>query len=136
MRFRLRLVFSLSVFILIPACQQNAPAPIEPEVEPQPILLGDLGSHPLIFKNVSYRIPTGTILGEVRVRGDVVDEMRWTVARTKALDFNVSITDAMRDLGYNMRDSADALFDPSGEVKIRFAMAAILHTAEIDFEYE
>jgi S1-C subfamily serine protease len=136
LRFRLRLVFSLSIFILIPACQQNAPAPIEPEPEPQPLLLGDLGSHPLIFKNVSYRIPTGTILGEVRVQGDVVDEMRWTVARSKALDFNVSITDAMRDLGYNMRDSADALFDPTGEVKIRFAMAAILHTAVIDFEYE
>jgi serine protease Do len=136
LKFRLLLIFSLSSCALFLACLRNEPVPVEPVQEPRPILLGDLGSHPLIFRNVSYRIPTGTIIGEVRVRGDVIDEMRWTVARSKALDFNVSITDAMRDLGYNMRDSADALFDPTGEVKIRFAMAAILHSAAIDFEYE
>jgi len=62
--------------------------------------------------------------------------MRWTVARSKALEFNVSVTDALRDLGYNVRDSADALFDPAGEVKIRYAMAAILHAAVLDFKYE
>jgi S1-C subfamily serine protease len=85
---------------------------------------------------VSYRIPTGTILGEVRVGRDVVDEMRWTVARSRALDFNVSVTDGLRDLGYQMRDSADALFDPTGDVKIRYVMAAVLHTVELDFQYE
>ena len=124
--------------VLSLACLQKVPVPVEPEPEqePQPIPLGDLGSHLLIFRNVSYRIPTGTVLGEVRERGVVVDEMRWTVARSKALEFNVSVTDALRDLGYNVRDSADALFDPAGEVKIRYAMAAILHTAVLDFKYE
>ena len=140
MRFRFQptLYLCLSGCILSLACLQKAPIPIEPELEPepQPIALGELGSHPLIFRNVAYRIPTGTILGKVRVRGKVVDEKRWSVARSKALDFNVSVTDGLRDLGYNIRDSADALFDPAGQVKIRFVMAAILHSAALDFEYE
>jgi hypothetical protein len=38
----------------------------------------------------------------------VIDELRWTVTRSEALDFNVSVTDGLRDLGYNMRDSADS----------------------------
>jgi S1-C subfamily serine protease len=127
---------SLSACIFILACLQKAPAPPEPEPAPQPIALGELGSHPLIFKSVSFRIPTGTVLGEVRVGSRVVDELRWTIAKGKALDFNVSVTDGLRDLGYNVRDSADALFDPAGDVKIRFVMAAILHSVEVDFEYE
>ncbi len=69
------------------------------------------------------------------MRGVVVDELRWTAARSKALVFNVSVTDGLRDLGYNVRDSADALFDPMGDVKIRYVMAAILHSAALDFEY-
>ena len=70
------------------------------------------------------------------MRGDVVDEMRWTVARSRALDFNVSVTNGLRDLGYNMRDATDALFDPGNEIKIRYVMAAILHTASLDFDYK
>ena len=41
------------------------------------------------------------------MRGDVVDEMRWSVARSQGLDFNVSVTDGMRDIGYNMRSLID-----------------------------
>jgi serine protease Do len=130
------LTFCLSTGVFILACSQNTLVPPAPEPEPKPIPLGELGSHPLIFKNVAYRIPTGTVLGEVRVGSRVVDEMRWTVAESKALDFNVSVTDGLRELGYNVRDSADALFDPAGEVKIRYVMAAILHSTELDFQYE
>jgi serine protease Do len=130
------LTFCLSTCVFILACSQNTLVPPAPEPEPKPIPLGELGSHPLIFKNVAYRIPTGTVLGEVRVGSRVVDEMRWTVAESKALDFNVSVTDGLRELGYNVRDSADALFDPAGDVKIRYVMAAILHSTELDFQYE
>ena len=133
---RFRLILHISVCVLFMACLQKTPVPLESDPEPKPIPLGDQGSHPMIFRNVSYRIPTGTILGEVRVGRKVVDEMRWTVARSRAYDFNVSVTDGLRNLGYEMRDSADALFDPGGEVKIRYIMAAVLHTVELDFEYE
>lgn len=136
MIIRSRLILHIFGCVLFLACSQKTPAPVQPESVPKPIPLGEHGSHALFFKNVSYRIPTGTILGEVRVGRDVIDEMRWTVARSRALDFNVSVTDGLRDLGYEMRDSADALFDPTGEVKIRYVMAAVLHTVELDFEYE
>lgn len=136
MRFRTHLPFCLLIGVLFLACLHKTPSTFEAEPEPQPISLGNLGSHPLIFRNVSYRIPTGTILGEVRIGRRVIDEMRWSVAQSKAIDFNVSVTDGLRNLGYNMRDSADALFDPAGEVKIRYVMAAIVHTVALDFEYK
>jgi serine protease Do len=118
------------------ACLKEPTLVSEPEPEPSPIPLGEVAPHPLIFRNVSYRIPTGTIIGEVLIGSRVVDEMRWSVARTRALDFNVSVTDALRDLGYNMRDSADALFDPAADVKTRYVMAAILRSVELDFAYK
>ncbi len=136
MKNRFRRILCLSGCILFLACFQKTPVPVAPEADPKPIPLGEHGSHPLIFRNVSYRIPTGSILGEVRVGREVIDEMRWTVARSRALDFNVSVTDGLRDLGYQMRDWADVLFDPTGEAKIRYVMAAVLHTVELDFEYE
>lgn len=136
MQSRFRLALDLSLCILLGGCFQNPPAPVATTPAPKPIPLGEGGSHPLIFRNVAYRIPTGTILGEVRVGGDVVDEMRWTVSRSKALDFNVSVTDGLRELGYDMRDSVDALFEPTGDVKIRYVMAAVLHKAALDFEYD
>jgi len=120
--------------MLSAACAKPQPDS-EPEPELRPVPLGDVRSQPILFTSVSYRIPTGTIIGEVRVGSRVIDEMRWTVAQSKALDFNVSVTDGLRNLGYDMRDSADALFE-QGEVKIRYAMAAVLHSAEMDFEYE
>ncbi len=123
-------------FILAVACAQEPPPPIDPATVIRPIPLGDVDSHPVIFRNVSYRIPTGTIVGEVRIGSRVVDEMRWTISQSKALDFNVSVTDGLRRLGYDMRDSADALFDPGAEVKIRYVMAAILHSVEMNFDYE
>ena len=133
--------FHLSLFLLgcalALACVKEPPPAsgnLEPELRPIP--LGNVETHPIIFRNVSYRIPTGTVIGHVRVGSRVIDEMRWSVARSKALDFNVSVTDGLRNLGYNMRDSADALFDPAAEVKIRYVMAAVLHSVELDFEYE
>jgi serine protease Do len=129
-------LFCLFGFILALACLKEPTVASEPEPEPSPIALGDVAPHPLIFRNVSYRIPTGTIIGEVRIGSRVVDEMRWSVARTRALDFNVSVTDGLRDLGYNMRDSADALFDPAADVKTRYVMAAILRSVALDFEYK
>lgn len=102
----------------------------------QPIPLGDKETHSLVFQKVMFRIVNGTRLGEVRMRGKVIDEMRWSKPSSASPEFNVAITNGLRDLGYNIRDSADALFDPSNQIKVRYEMAAILHQAELDFEYE
>lgn len=103
---------------------------------PAPLPLGEGGSHPMIFQKVVYRIPAGTILGETRLRRHVIDEIRWNRSATDTAEFNVAVTDAFRALGYDMRDGADALFDPGKVVKVRYELAAILHDADLDFQYE
>lgn len=136
MKFSVRLILLISGCLLSLACTQKTSEPVAVEPEPEPIQLGESGSHPLIFKNVTFRIPTGAKLGEVRIGRRVVEEMRWSTSRSRALDFNVSVTDGLRDLGYDIRDSADTIFDPLKAIKIRYAMAAIVHSAVLDFAYE
>lgn len=102
----------------------------------QPIPLGDKETHSLIFQKVFFRIESGSRLGEARMRGRVIDEMRWSKPSGSSLEFNVAISNGLRDLGYNVRDSADALFDSSTRAKVRYEMAAIIHQVELDFEYE
>lgn len=89
----------------------------------------------MIFQKVLFRIPTGTVLGETRVGMKVVEEMRWSRPSNATSEFNVAVTDAFRELGYVMRDSADALFDPAKQLKVRYELAAIVHSAKLDFQY-
>ncbi len=115
------------------------PIPLEPVVvpTPEPIPLGEGGSHPLSFHKVVYRIPSGTVLGHARrQRGQIIDELRWSQPRRDSLEYNVAITDALRSRGYDVRDAADALFDPGRRFKVRYQLAAILSDAELDFEYD
>ncbi len=116
----------------------SAGGPVEPAVpaRPTPIPIGDSGSDPMVFQSVLFRISSGTVLGEARMRNRVIDELRWSRPSKKSTEFNVAITDAFRGLGYDMRDSADALFAGDPTVKVRYEMAAILHNVELDFEYE
>lgn len=100
------------------------------------IPLGEAGSQPLSFRRVVYRIPTNARIGQVRVGHLKTEEMRWTLSRTDSQSFNVAVTDGLRRLGYDVRDEADSLFEPKSGEKIRFEMAAILHDAEVDFDYK
>ena len=111
------------------------PAADPPPVQSAPIPLGERGSQPLAFRRVVYRIPSNAVLGEVRVGRRVEDQMRWTVSRSQSKTFNVAVTDGLRALGYDVRDEADSLFDPTGQAKVRYEMAAILHDASVDFQY-
>ena len=130
-------VRGIVVGVLLLSCAGGEPK-VEPTPRPiaRPLPLGDDDSHLLIFRKVMFRIVNGTVLGKVRVRNRVVDEMRWSRAHSDSAEFNVAITNALRDLGYQARDAADALFDPSSQVKIRYGMAAILHAAKLDFDYK
>ena len=94
------------------------------------------GSEPLSFRKVVYRIQSNAVLGDIYVNRKRDDEMRWTVARTQSISFNVAVTDGLRTLGYNVRDEADSLFDPKEHVKVRYEMAAILHEAKVNFYYK
>lgn len=133
-----RMLLIAAVLFLVSCGTRNASTDWVPDPEIEPSSIGDSGTEPLTFKGVIYRIPVGQILGEVRLRRRVVDEMRWTVPRTHSLEFNVAVTDGLRGYGYAVRDAADAIFDRNGrrEIKVRYEMAAILHDAKLDFAYE
>jgi S1-C subfamily serine protease len=124
--------------IAFAGCSQNhpiAPAESKPAVR-QPLPLGKGGTQSIVFQRVLYRIPSGTLLGEVRRGRKVIDELRWTQAKAQTAEFNVGVTDRLRSLGFQMKDVSDALFDPGSAVKTRYEMAAVLHDVDLDYEYE
>lgn len=127
-----------AALILLSCTAREGPKDWAPDPEIVPAAIGESGTEPLTFKGVVYRIPVGQVLGEVRLRRRVVDEMRWSVPRTHSLEFNVAVTDGLRGYGYAVRDAADSIFDRRGrrEVKVRYEMAAVLHDAKLDFAYE
>jgi len=123
--------------MLLAGCIRSpGPGDWEPDAATPPIPLGENGSEPLSFRKVVYRIQSNTVLGDIYVNRKRDDEMRWTVARTQSISFNVAVTDGLRALGYNVRDEADSLFDPKEHVKVRYEMAAILHDAKVNFYYK
>jgi S1-C subfamily serine protease len=130
----------VAAFILFVACSQNGPVdPTHGTAAPparEVISLSSEGSHSILFQGVLFRIPSGALLGEVRIGNRVTDEMRWTRAKSQTIEFNVGITDRLRELGYQMKDASDAIFHPRRAVKARYEMAAVLHSVELDFEYE
>jgi len=132
---RLAPALLLAAVLLSVACARPAPLPAPAPAAPVPIPLGEAGSEPLSFRRVVYRIPTNSVIGEVRVGSTQREEMRWTVSRSQSMTFNVAVTDGLRRLGYDVRDEADALFDPNGSARVRYEMAAILHAADVDFRY-
>ena len=126
--------------MLLAACFQKTPVDPERGMAASPtreiIPLGRSGSHSILFQGVLFRIPSGTVLGEVRIGNRITDEMRWTRAKSQTTEFNVAITDRLRERGYQMKDASDAIFHPRRAVKTRYEMAAVLHRVELDFEYE
>ena len=127
-----------AALILLSCSSRNASTGWVPDVDIVPISIGESGTEPLTFKGVIYRIPVGRVLGEVRQRRRVVDEIRWTIPRTHSTEWNVAVTDGLRSYGYSVRDAADAIFDRKGrrEVKVRYEMAAILHDAKLDLDFD
>lgn len=125
----------LALACLALGCARPPESAPEAAAEPAAIRLGPGGSEPLSFRRVVYRIPSNAVIGEVRVGSLSREEMRWTVSRSQSMAFNVAVTDGLRRLGYDVRDEADALFDPNGSAKVRYEMAAILHDASVDYQY-
>jgi S1-C subfamily serine protease len=126
----------LGVSLLACACGTVEPAVAVVEPEAPPILpLGEAGSEPLAFRRIIYRIPANQVIGTARVGRRHREEVRWTVGRSQSSGFNVAVTDGLRDLGYDVRDEADALFDPNDGAKVRYEMAAILHDARVEYRY-
>ena len=95
-----------AALILLSCTARDGPNDWAPDPEIVPVAIGASGSEPLSFKGVVYRIPVGQVLGEVRLRRRVVDEMRWTVPRTHSLEYNVAVTDGLR--GYADYMATDA----------------------------
>ena len=130
----------IAALVLLAACFQKTPVDPAQGMAASPtrevIPLGRSGSHSILFQGVLFRIPSGTLLGEVRIGNRVTDEMRWTRAKSQTTEFNVAITDRLREHGYQMKDASDAIFHPRRAVKTRYEMAAVLHRVELDFEYE
>ena len=111
--------------------------PPAPEPVPEAVALGPLGSESLAFMAVIERIPAGTLLGTAHWKGssEILDEIRATGDSRRERSFNVAITDLLREHGYNVRDEADAVFEPR-TVHARYLLAGVLHDADVDYAYE
>jgi serine protease Do len=137
-RFRVRFPGAMALLLLVAlfGCSTvEAPTPSASQEKPAPLPLGEAGSEPLAFRRIVYRIPANQVIGTARVGRRYTEEVRWTVGRAQSNGFNVAVTDGLRDLGYDVRDEADALFDPNDGAKVRYEMAAILHDAQVDYRY-
>jgi len=115
------------------ACTSAPPAPEKP-AEPPPIAAGKAGSHPVVFRKALFRIPAGTPLSVGRLRGRVIEERTWDGALEESQTFNVSATDELRRLGYDIKDSSDAVFTPGSTAEARYQIAAIIHALSVEFE--
>jgi len=125
----------MALAICLAACSRP-PAAAPPPVADEPSrLLGASGSEPLAFRRVVYRIPSNRVIGRGRVGRRPPEEVRWTATRGSSKTFNVAVTDGLRARGFDLRDEADALFDPAEGAKVRYEMAAILHDADVDYRY-
>jgi S1-C subfamily serine protease len=125
------------LFAVLVSCAQKSADIVPPSSpRPPPIPLPADGTHSILFQSVHFRIPSGSVLGEVREGRRVIDEMRWSRPRGKTAEFDVGVTDRLRELGFQMKDATDSLFGPMSGARVRFEMAAILHDAELDFQYQ
>jgi S1-C subfamily serine protease len=110
------------------------PEATPPPPEPEPIAAGAAGSHPLVFQKALFRIPAGTPLSVARLRGRIVEERSWEGELQESRTFNVSATDELKRLGYDVRDSSDAVFTPGSTAEARFQIAAIVHDLKLEFD--
>jgi len=130
------MAFSVVIAAVGIACVSNPPPPEAPAVEVIP--LAPSGSHPISFLHVIERIPAGTILGEARwKRGGVVfEEFRANGNSARSKTYNVAITDLLRTHGYTVLDEADAVFETGREVRVRYALAGVIHEWNIEYIYD
>lgn len=134
---RVLLLHVVASVALALGCAASEPVGVvAPPEELAPIPLGPLGAHTMVFQKVLYRIPAGAVIGEARIGSRVVDEMRWESDKTQTFEFNVAVTDRLRSLGYEMRDAADALFEPNAQIQVRYELAAVMREVALDFDYE
>ncbi|MBY0402249.1 trypsin-like peptidase domain-containing protein [Myxococcota bacterium] len=96
--------------------------------------MGPDGSQPIVFQKALFRIPAGTPFSVTRMRGRVVGEENWGSSAQETGAFNVTATDELKRLGYDVRDASDSVFTPNATLEARFQMAAIIH--DLDLEYE
>jgi S1-C subfamily serine protease len=118
------------------ACASEPPPRSEPAAVPIP--LGPGGSRTLTFLHVVTRIPAGSLLGVARWKnsGLVLDEIRATGGAGRSNEYNVAITDLLRSYGYTVRDEADAVFEPTRSVRVRYQLAAVIHKLEVEYVYQ
>ncbi len=129
-RVSCRFIALCAIAMAIAACAARPDAP-RAEPEPAPIAAGDAGSHPVVFQKTLFRIPVGTPLSVTRLRGRIVDERNWESSTHETGAFNVTATDELKRLGYDVRDASDSVFTPSSTLEARYQMAAIVHTLAI-----
>ncbi|MEZ4331274.1 MAG: S1C family serine protease [Myxococcota bacterium] len=127
---RIGWAWALASLALI-ACAAGPEGP-PPPPEPVPLAVGPAGSNAVVFQKVIFRIPAGTPLSVSRLRGRIIDEKNWDAPTRDTTAFNVTATDELRRLGYDVRDAADALFNPATTNEARYQMAAIVHALRLE----
>lgn len=125
----LAIIFALSGCSTTPDPQASVAEP-----EPQPVAVGEGGSRSVAFQKVLFRIPAGTPLSVTRLRGRVVDESNWTGEARESESFNVTATDELKRLGYDVRDESGSVFTPETTTEARYRIAAIVHSINLEFD--
>ncbi|MFO0689994.1 MAG: trypsin-like peptidase domain-containing protein [Myxococcota bacterium] len=118
----------------IAGCAKPPADRIEVAAVPEPIAVGEEGSQPVVFQKTLFRIPAGTPFSVTRMRGRVVGEDNWGSSSQESGAFNVTATDELERLGYDVRDASDAVFTPNATLEARYQMAAIVHDLDLEFE--
>jgi len=117
----------------LPGCAGRTAEPTTKHA-PVAIGVGPEGSHPVVFQKALFRIPVGTPFSVTRLRGRVVDEDNWGSSAQETGAFNVTATDELKGLGYDVRDASDSIFTPSATLEARFQMAAIIHGLSLEYD--
>jgi S1-C subfamily serine protease len=126
-------VLGLAAALAAPGFAKKDEAPPVP-LPPEPISVKQRGSYAVVFEKVLFRIPAGTPLATTRLRGKVVKQSTWDGDSEESDTFDVSATDELRRLGYDAKDSGDAMFSQEGTVHARFQIAAVVHAMTLEFD--
>lgn len=114
------------------------PPALPPEAAAQPIALEPGTSETIALGNVIFRIATGTPIGNVYQigRNKVVREDRWTATSGRVGEFDVAMTDRLRQLGYSVVDPTQSAFAAPEPAKARYQLGGIVSRLRRDYHFK
>jgi len=124
----LTMIWSLACASLMPE-QSAVPS------ERVPIRIEAVRTSKVYFEKAILRLPAGTVYGHLYDQSRPnrpLQDFVFTSKPPETEEFNILITDRMKDLGYEMVDLTDAAFTPENTVMTRFRIVGVVTGLNID----